>query len=71
MSKLQFVLGRIEAGASIRILQDVYGQEKIVVRGAWLPIKRRISLRRDEMREVKAALSARARGASSGHVEKI
>ena len=71
MSKLQFVLGRIEAGASIRILQDVYGQEKIVVRGAWLPVRRRISLRREEIKQVKAALHARASAAGTGDTVKI
>jgi hypothetical protein len=60
VSNLQFVLGRIESGARIRILQDVYGREKVVVRRAWLPLHTRVSLRREEMTQVKAALSARA-----------
>ena len=69
MSNLQFVLGRIESGAKIRILQDVYGQEKVEVRRTWLPLSKRVSLRREEMLQVKAALSARAK--TSRHAEAV
>lgn len=61
MSELDTVLKRIEKGAKVRIIQDRYGQERIELKGSWLPFKTRVELSREEMAKVKQALGLRSR----------
>lgn len=61
MSDLDSVLQKIQAGARVRIVQDRYGQERIELKRAWLPLKTRIDLPREDLLKVKDALGARGR----------
>ena len=59
MSKLDFVLGRVEAGAKVKIVQDRYGQEKILLRLPWVFLKTKLKLSREDTALVKDALRRR------------
>ena len=61
MHDLASVLQKIQAGARVRIVQDRYGQERIEIRRAWLPLTTRIDLPREDLSKVKDALGARSR----------
>ena len=71
MSKLDFVLGRIEAGGKVHIVQDRYGQERISVRLPWIRIKTRLTLSRQDMALVKDALRRRHRNASANPIVRV
>lgn len=71
MSKLDYILSRIDEGARVRVATDYFGQHVIEVPHRWLPISQRQSLRPAEMDEVRRALlarrSRRTRSQSSGN----
>ena len=61
MSDLDSVLQKIQAGVRVRIVQDRYGQERVEMKRAWLPLTTRIDLPRQDLMKVKDALGARNR----------
>ena len=65
MSELSYVVRRLQAGASVRILQDGYGQEVVEVRRKWLPMTRRLKLQRDDMSQLKLKIGRASREASA------
>lgn len=62
MSKLAYVLDQVSVGAKIRVMQDSYGQEKVALTPRWSIFTRKIALEREELSQVKAALSKRNQG---------
>ena len=65
MGSVEQILSKIEAGVKVRIVQDHYGQEKVEVPRGWILFRRQYNVSRDEMTQVKAALSNRSRGGSA------
>ena len=60
MSKLNLVLNRVQSGARVKIVLNKYGQKKVVLSRAWLPLKRIVELDRHEISLVEVALNARS-----------
>ena len=71
MSKFHSVMHRIQAGAEVKIILDAYGQKQVEMSRAWLPVRKVIRLRRDEISMVEVALNARPNYGMSGATVKV
>ena len=61
MASCDDILSKIEAGVPIRIVQNFFGHDRVLIEGGLLPaLGRRVGLERDDMIKVRVALAVRA-----------
>jgi hypothetical protein len=60
MTKVDHLVQKIRTGSRVRVQQDFYGREYILVRRWWLPLThKRVHLSFDEKQALRAALAER------------
>ena len=61
MASCDDILSKIEAGVPIRIVQNFFGHERVLIEGGLLPaLGRRVGLDHQDMIKVRVALAVRA-----------